>query len=197
MSRTKHRVHKKTLSIGVAIAIVIAGCGSTSDTSSTSSPDANRHFGEHRGQEETNAAISRGDCQELRPAVEGKTGGSVRVESEPTPPSSRCVLDRRGARVSIYLDAAYAARQRYYNRMVEQVQFNAPDSAKIPHAVPGVGDRSAYEHTASWIPALSTLYAVRGNRWVTVAYSVPGKSRPQRKAAAAVLARQAFRLTAG
>jgi hypothetical protein len=196
MSRTTHRVHKKTLSIGVAIAVIIAGCGSTSDTFSTSSPGGNRHFGEHRGQEETNAAISRGDCQELRRAVEGKTGGSVRIESEPTPPSSRCVLDRRGARVSIYLDAAYAARQRYYNRMVEQVQFNAPDPAKIPHAVPGVGDRSAYEQTASWIPALSTLYSVRGNRWVTVAYSVPGKSRPQRKAAAAVLARQVFRLTA-
>lgn len=80
--------------------------------------------------------------------------------------------------------------------MVEQVQFNAPDPAKIPQAVPGVGDRSAYEHTASWIPALSTLYAVRGNRWLTVAYSVAGRSRPQRKAAAAVLARQAFKLTA-
>lgn len=120
----------------------------------------------------------------------------MRIESEPSPPSSRCVLSGRGARVSIYLDAAYAARQRYYNRMVEQVQFNAPDPAKIPHAVPGVGDRSVYEHTASWIPALSTLYAVRGNRWLTVAYSVPGKSRPQRETAAAVLARQAFKLTA-
>lgn len=197
MSRTKHCLTRSSFWSSVVIAVLITGCGSASDTSSTSSPDANRHFGEHRGQEETNAAISGDDCEELRRAVEKKTGGSVRVESEPSPPSSRCVLTGNGAHVAIYLDAAYAARQRYYNRMVEQVQFNAPDPAKIPHAVPGVGDRSAYEHTASWIPTLGTLYAVRGNRWLTVAYSVPGKARPQRKAAAVALARQAFRLTAG
>lgn len=99
-------------------------------------------------------------------------------------------------RVSVYLDAAYAARQRYYNRMVEQNQFYGTDPEKRPHAVAGVGDRSAHEHTASWIPALSTLYAVRGNRWVTVAYSVEDALRARRKAAAAALARQAFRLTA-
>jgi len=98
--------------------------------------------------------------------------------------------------VSVYLDAAYAARQRYANRMVEQVQFYGTDPAKRPHAVAGVGDRSAHEHTASWIPAFSTLYAVRGNRWVTVAYSTEGLPRPQREAAAAALAREAFRLTA-
>lgn len=79
--------------------------------------------------------------------------------------------------------------------MVEQVQFYGADPAKRPHAVPGVGDRSAHEHTASWIPAFSTLYAVRGNRWLTVAYSVDGVTRPQRRDAAAALARQGFRLT--
>jgi hypothetical protein len=76
------------------------------------------------------------------------------------------------------------------------VQFNAPDPAKIPHHVPGIGDKAADEHFASWIPAYSTLYAVRGNRWLTLAYSVDGKSRPQRLAAAAALARRAFSLTA-
>jgi hypothetical protein len=98
--------------------------------------------------------------------------------------------------VSVYLDAAYAARQRYSNRMVEQVQFYGTDPAKRPHPVAGVGDRSAHEHTASWIPAFSTLYAVRGNHWVTVGDSVEGLPRPQREAAAAALARQAFNLTA-
>jgi hypothetical protein len=66
----------------------------------------------------------------------------------------------------------------------------------VPHAVAGVGDRSAYNHYASWIPAYSTLYAVRGNRWLTLAYSVAGKTRPQRLAAAAALARRIFSLTA-
>jgi uncharacterized membrane protein len=80
--------------------------------------------------------------------------------------------------------------------MVEQVQFNAADPAKVPHPVPGVGDRAAYNHYAGWIPAYSTLYAVRGNRWLTLAYSVTGETRPQRLAEAADLARRAFRLTA-
>jgi len=119
------------------------------------------------------------------------------AESEPSPPASRCVVaDGGGLRVSIYLDAAYAARQRYYNRMTEQVQFNAPDPARIPHAVRGIGDPVAHAHTASWVPSFSTLYAVRGNRWITVAYSSPGFSRAERKARATALAKKAFRLTA-
>jgi hypothetical protein len=105
----------------------------------------------------------------------------LRTESEPSPPSSRCVLSGGGVRVSIYLDASYAARQRYYNRIVEQVQFYGTDPRSTPQGVAGVGDRSSHEHTASWIPAHSTLFAVRGNRWVTVAYSDPAISRPQRR----------------
>jgi hypothetical protein len=196
MPRTTHRVNKKALSVGVVIATVIAGCGSTSDTSSTTSPGGNRHLGEYWGQEETSAAISRSDCQELRRSVEREVGGAAEIESEPSPPSSRCLVTGPGVRISVYLDAAYAARQRYYNRIVEQVQFYGTDPARTPQAVAGVGDRSAHEHTASWIPAFSTLYAVRGNRWITVAYSDPALPRPQRRENAAALARQAFKLTA-
>jgi hypothetical protein len=175
----------------------LAGCGSGDGTSSTAGPDANRYFGDHPGQEATEAAISNADCRDLKRETEAELGAALRAEAEPTPPSSRCLFSGRGAHVSIYLDAAYAARQRYYNRMVEQDQFYGTDPAKHPHPVQGVGDPGAYGHTASWIPALSSLYAVRGNRWITVAYSVPGFSRPQRRQAAAVLARSAFRLTAG
>jgi hypothetical protein len=66
----------------------------------------------------------------------------------------------------------------------------------VPHHVRGVGGRAAGERFASWIPAYSTLYAVRGNRWLTVAYSVSGATRPQRLAAVTALARRAFRRTA-
>jgi hypothetical protein len=80
--------------------------------------------------------------------------------------------------------------------MTEQVQFNAAHPDRVPHHVAGVGDPGAGEHFASWIPAYSTMYAVRGNRWLTLSYSVAGMSRPQRLDAAAALARQAFRLSA-
>lgn len=196
MLRTKHRVIRGVFWIGLLAAAILAGCGSASDTSSTSGSDANRYFGDHPGQEATEAAIGRSDCRRLQRTVESEVRAAMRAESEPSPPSSRCVLSGRGVRVSIYLDAAYAARQRYYNRIVEQVQFYGTDPRTAPQAVAGVGDRSAHEHTASWIPAFSTLYAVRGNRWVTVAYSVEGLPRPERKLAAAALARQAFKLTA-
>jgi hypothetical protein len=62
--------------------------------------------------------------------------------------------------------------------------------------VAGVGDPSAGDHYASWIPALRTLFAVRGNRFLTVAYSAPGRSRHAAEVAAAALARRAFRLSA-
>jgi len=181
--------------MAIAAALILAGCGSGSDTSSTD-PGANRYFGDHPGQAETKAAIDGGDCRALRQAAEAELGSSLSADGEPSPPSSRCQLRRRGVSISIYLDAAYAARQRYYNRMVEQDQFYGTDPAKHPHPVPGVGDRGAYAHTASWIPALSTLYAVRGNRWLTVAYSVSAIPRPRRETMAAALARRAFRLTA-
>jgi len=122
-------------------AVALAGCGSGSDTPSTTGADGNRYFGDHPGQEATGAAIDRGDCAALRRKAEAETGASLSAEAEPTAPSSRCLLRGRGVSVSIYLDAAYAARQRYYNRMVEQVQFYGTDPEKTPHAVPGVGDR--------------------------------------------------------
>jgi hypothetical protein len=121
---------------------------------------------------------------------------AVRRSFDPTPPNSHCQLQGRGVHVSISLDAAYRARERYSFRMQEQVQFNAAYPEKVPRAVPHVGDPGAHNQNASWIPAYSTLYAVRGNRWLTLSYSVPGETRPQRLAGAAALARLTFRLTA-
>jgi len=184
------------LACALALACAAFGCGSDSDTAATTPPGKPRYFGDHPGEDATGAAIGRGDCRALRREVAGQERRVRVAESEPSPPASRCVLAGGGLQVSFYLDAAYAARQRYLNRMTETVQFNAPDPARIPHAVRGVGDRSAGAHTASWIPAYSTLYAVRGNRWITVAYSAPALPRAERRARATALAREAFRLTA-
>jgi hypothetical protein len=182
----------------LVLAAAAAGCGASDREAAPPAPSggSNRYFGEHPGQRATKAAITGADCRLLGRALERQTGASVQARSEPSPPNSRCQLRGGGVRVSISLDAAYAARQRYSNRMAEQVQFNASDLAKVPHQVPGVGDRSAGDHYASWIPAYSTLFAVRGNRWLTLAYSVAAEPRPQRLTGAAALARLGFRLTA-
>jgi len=177
-------------------AVALAGCGTGDSATTGPAAASHRYFGDHPGQQATAQRIGADDCRDLSALVTHQVRRPLQRESEPTPPNSRCQLQGRGAHVSITLDAGYAARQRYSNRMAEQVQFNAPDPTKVPHAVPGVGDRSAYNHYASWIPAYSTLWAVRGNRWLTLVYSVAGETRPQRLAAAAILARRAFGLTA-
>jgi hypothetical protein len=180
----------------LAIATGIAGCGGGGDSTTSTGSAGNRYFGEHRGQEETTMHISAADCAALAVTVGRQTETALRRASDPTPPNSHCQLQGPGVHVSVSLDTAHAARTRYSNRIDEQVQFNAADPAKVPHPVPAVGDKGAYNQNATWIPAYSTLWAVRGNRWLTVVYSAAGRTRPQRLAVAAPLARQAFRLTA-
>jgi hypothetical protein len=186
------------LLLGLAMLLTLAGCGSGSSDTAVERPPGppDRYFGDRPGQAATRARLETGDCAALAATVHRQTGTPVRVRAEASPPNSHCRLLAPGIAVSVFLDSAYAARQRYLNRMVEQVQFNAPDPAKIPHNLPAIGDRAAGNRYASWIPALSSLYAVRGNRWITVAYSAPAETRAQREAAAIAIARQAFRLTA-
>jgi hypothetical protein len=180
------------------ILIALAGCGSGSGSTSstTAGTGGKRFFRDYPEQQATTLHIGAADCRALAKEVEGQTGRPVRRSFDPTPPNSHCRLVGRGVHVTTSLDSAYAARQRYENRMVEQVQFNAADPAKVPHHVAGVGDPAADEHFASWIPAYSTLFAVRGNRWLTVAYPIAGESWPQRLAGATATARLAFRLSA-
>lgn len=181
-----------------AFCLAVAGCGEDGQQTAGSRPYA----GTHRGPREkpleaaSRLHLSRDDCARLAGEM-ARLGHRVRGSSRPQVPLSRCLLRGPGVRVSIYLDSARAARQRYKNRMVEQAQFGAPDRRRVPHPVPGVGDPSPADQNASWVPGLSTLFAVRGNRWVTVAYSVRGESEARRLTAAAALARRAFRLSAG
>jgi len=177
-------------------AAALAGCGSGGSPSTVTAPSGRTNIHERPGQQATSLHIGAADCGLLAATVAKQARDPVRRQPEPTPPNSRCQIQGGGVHVSISLDTAYEARQRYSNRIDEQVQFNAADPTKVPHPVPDVGDKGAYNQYASWIPAYSTLWAVRGNRWLTVVYSVAGMTRPQRLAAAAPLARQAFRLTA-
>lgn len=144
----------------------------------------------------TNAHLSVADCAALARLAEGQTGTRLRRRSTPKPPLSRCRLDGRGASIDVFLDTGFAAHQRYENRIEETVQFGYEDPAKVPHPVPRVGEKAAYDADASWIPSLRSLLAVRGNRWLTVTISVAGRSNHELRDEAAVLARAGFKLTA-
>ncbi len=141
------------------------------------------------------ARISAADCGRLAKAAGRSLGRRLTHQSSPHPPASKCTLAGGGASVSIYLDASFAAHQRYYNRIDETVQFGEGDPARNPQPVPHVGERAIDNSAASWIPALGSLLAVRGNRWLTVTISVPGQPSRRQRDEAADLALLGFHLT--
>jgi hypothetical protein len=195
--------------VGLGLSLVTAGCGS-SGTGTTAGSSGAAGGGvvqapvESRGtkgenptaEAATGARLSAEDCKALAVLAERQAEIPLRPHSVPKPPLSRCRLDGRGVSINAYLDAGFAAARRYRNRIEETVQFNAQNPAALPQPVPHVGDKAAYNADASWIPALRSLLAVRGNRWLTVTISVRGRSDRQLRAEAAALARAGFRLSA-
>jgi hypothetical protein len=140
--------------------------------------------------------LSAADCAALGRLAERRLGTALTRRPDPSPPLSRCRLSGHRTEVNVFLDAGFAAHQRYANRIEETVQFNGTHPEGLPQPVPGVGEKAAYNADASWIPALHSLLAVRGNRWLTVTIAVGGRSDHELRAEAAVLARAGFKLTA-
>ena len=189
--------------VGLVVCLLAVGCGggsssSTAGAKAVQAPIQSRGIkGEDPSAEAaSDAHISAADCLVLGKLAEERLAIELSRHSTPKPPLSRCRLDGPGTSINIYLDSGFAANQRYHNRIDETVQFNSDDPEKLPHPVPHVGEKSAYNSSASWIPNLNSLLAVRGNRWLTVTISVAGKSDRQLRDEAAVLARAGFKLTA-
>jgi hypothetical protein len=201
------RVRIAGLSVVVVAGLVVAGCGSSGSGTTTGttggghavqSPVQSRGTkGENPTAEAaTKAHLSAADCKALGELAERQTGTALKRRATPKPPLSRCRLTGPGTQVNVFLDTGFAANQRYHNRIEETVQFNGQNPDGLPQPVPHVGEKAAYNSAASWIPALGSLLAVRGNRWLTVTISVAGRSDHQLLAQAAVLARAGFKLSA-
>lgn len=202
--------------VGLVACLVIVGCGGGSGREATTTTGAeNSTGGGHREaihepvqtrgikgenpstEAATHAHISAADCAALGRLAEHRLGTKLSHRSDPSPPLSHCHLSGHGTSIAIYLDTGFAAHQRYANRIEETVQFNAQHPAGLPQPVPGVGEKAAYNADANWIPALRSLLALRGNRWLTVTISVAGHSSRALRDEAAVLARAGFKLSAG
>jgi hypothetical protein len=194
--------------VGLVACFVTVGCGgggsSTAGTAAAEEREAIHEPVQSRGikgedpraEAATTTRISAGDCAALGRLAERRLGVHLSRDTVPKPPLSRCRLSGHGVEINVYLDSGFAAHQRYANRIEETVQFNGENPAGLPQAVPHVGEKAAYNADASWIPALKSLLAVRGNRWLTVTISAPGRSGDELRDEAAVLARAGFRLTA-
>ena len=197
--------------LGIVACVLTAACGGGSGTT-TGSTAAGGGAGRHaiqepvqsrgtKGEDPTteaasNAHISASDCGTLGELAEERLGTKLSRRATPSPPLSRCRLEGPGTSINVYLDSGFAANRRYHNRIEETVQFNSRDQGGVPHPVPHVGEKAAYNSAASWIPDLRSLLAVRGNRWLTVTISVAGSSERKLREEAAVLARAGFKLTA-
>jgi hypothetical protein len=189
--------------VAIGSAFMAAGCGSGSGTSSAgdgTAPEPAKARGikgeDPTAEAATRAHLSVADCKTLAHLAERQTGAALRRHSTPQPPLSRCRLGGPGVSINVFLDSGFAANRRYHNRIEETVQFNGDNQAGLPQPVPHVGEKAAYDSDASWIPALRSLLAVRGNRWLTVTISVDGRGERRLRAEAAVLARAGFHLTA-
>jgi hypothetical protein len=195
--------------VGLVACLVTVGCGGGSGTSTGSSTTGGKEAiqepiqsrgtkGEDPSAEAATALrISAADCAALGRLAERQLGSALTRHADPSPPLSRCRLSGPGTQVNVFLDSGFAAHQRYANRIEETVQFNGQNPAGLPQPVPDVGEKAAYNADASWIPALHSLLAVRGNRWLTVTISAAGRSGQELRDEAAVLARDGFKLTAG
>jgi hypothetical protein len=187
------------LLFSTVLALVLVGCGSSksSSTGPARPIQARGTKGENPTAEAaTKAHLSTADCRQLAKLAEAQTGAALEPHSTPNPPLSRCRLDGPGTSVNVYLDSGFAANRRYHNRIEETVQFNGQNPDGLPQPVPHVGEKAAYNSSASWIPALGSLLAVRGNRWLTVTISDAGSGDRELIAEAAVLARAGFKLSA-
>lgn len=201
--------------VGLVACLVTVGCrggsgasGGVTTTAGVTSAGGERHAAQEpaqargiKGEDPTteaasNAHISASDCVALQKLAEERLGMRLSRRSTPRPPLTRCRLDGPGTAVNVYLDSGFAANRRYHNRIEETVQFNYEDQGGVPHPVPHVGEKAAYNSSANWIPNLRSLLAVRGNRWLTVTISVDEKSSRELRDEAAVLARAGFKLTA-
>jgi uncharacterized RmlC-like cupin family protein len=205
------RVRIAGVVVGLLACLVTAGCGgggsSTGGTTGGSSggtkeaihePVQSRGIkGEDPSAEAAGEAhISAADCKQLAALAEERLGTKLTLHSTPTPPLSRCQLSGHGVAVNVYLDAGFAAHQRYENRIEETVQFNTENPSGLPQSVPHVGEKAADNADANWIPAIRSLLAVRGNRWLTVTLSAHGLTDDELRDEAAVLARAGFKATA-
>ena len=199
---SSHRHARSALAVLLGMgALALAACGGSGETSGSEAAAPAHNLpgmkGERIGKEAaTTQHLSRADGAARRRRAEAQAGQPLAPSSEPTPPSSRCRLTGKGVAIGIYLDSGRSAHQRYLNRMTEQNQFGAPDPGRVTHPVPKVGDPAPDDQNASWVPDLGSLFATRGNRWLTVSYSVAGFPSPRARADAAALARLGFRLTA-
>ncbi len=203
----------RALSLALVACLAIAGCGGGASSTGGGRSTTGESTGGKRAIHEpiqsrgikgedpsaeaaTTIAISTSDCAALGKLADKRLGVHLSRQSTPKPPLSRCELSGHGTEVNVYLDTGFAAHQRYENRIEETVQFNTENPAGLPQPVPHVGEKAAYNADANWIPALRSLLAVRGNRWLTVTISVKGLSDRVLRDEAAVLALAGFKLTA-
>jgi hypothetical protein len=82
--------------------------------------------------------------------------------------------------VVVYLDATVPVRRRYLSR-IDGIRRSAVGPRSRLQPVGDLGEGLDGEAGAYWLPSVSSLYAYRGEGWMTVLYPLRGESDLQRR----------------
>ena len=149
----------------------------------------------HRGPKGKTAcqAIHTADIRPLL-ATAGSTATRVTRTKRNSYELSDCRFHSRDAATWVTIDRAVDAAKRFWYRMEEQQEFHAPDAARRPHHIKGIGqDRTYGGSGAFWTPSLNRLIAYRDRTMIIVGFTVKGSTDQQRERGAVKLAKLTFR----
>ena len=208
------RAHLLLVAVVAALTLGAVACGEDDGDRGATDPAATAG---DRGDAAAPAAppprkrVKRADrpaCEALRESdvaqiVEKVTGrpltsiGRVAVERMDSDEISNCGYfagPHDDVAIRLIIDRALNAQKRYWYRMEEQNQRTATGAKGKPRLIRGVGQDKTYGGAgAFWTPSLSRLTAYRDDRMLTVVFFVPHADDRTSSAAAASLAKTAYR----
>ena len=184
-----------------AVATLAAGCGD--DDAPTPEPKRAASPPEFQGPREDRPACEALRQSDVAKIVRRTSGrelsdiGKVIVERTDGEEMSSCGYfagPHDDVAVKLVIDRAENAQKRYWYRIEELNQRSANWNGPDPRLIRGVGQDKTYGGAgAFWVPSLSKLAAYRDDRMLTVIFFVPGVGDRESSAAAASVARTAYR----
>ena len=178
--------------IACVIALAAAGCGSHSETTSTTATPAQPATTVAEPSGPLVRVCDRSLARQVRRALRSNEfQGKV---PSPTPTGTKRLSSCDFAKpVEISMDAAPDAVQRYQNRITESAQFAVDDKHFQPRPIRGVGARSLGGAGANWLPWLNQLLSARGKRVLIVVVNSESLRQSQRLAAAKEISLAVYR----
>ena len=169
--------------------------GSTTQATKVEPWDPHPAAERHRGPKGKTAcqAIHTADIRPIITAA-GSSAASITRTKRNSYELSDCRFHTRDAATWVTIDRAVDTAKRYWYRKEEQQEFHAPDAARRPRDIRGIGQDRTYGGVgAFWTPALNRLIAFRDRTMIIVGFTVKGSTDKEREEGAVQLAKLTYR----